>query len=520
MAMEKVGMRKIKEILRLGFENQVSMNKIARCCNVGRKTVQDYFRRFRISGLPWPLPQEITEELLERKLFPKKKNNGAIKPALNYEYLAEEMRRPNMTLALLWEEYKQEHSDGYQYAQFCNLYRAYKKTLNYSMRQEHKAGEKTFVDFCEGIPIVNPKDGELIPTRLFVSVWGASNYFFAKTTLGEDMKNWIDANVSALEYSGCCPRAIVPDNLKSGVVKACRYEPEINPTYADFAQHYGTVIFPARPHRPKDKPKAENGVRLAKRWILAKLRNRIFYSTFEVNKAIMELLDIANNKPMKRIKKSRKELFEVLEKPNALPLPAERYEFAEWKKVVVNIDYHVCFNEHYYSVPYTFIRQELEIRATRNIIEIFKKGERICSHKRSYQKHKYTTVKEHMPKAHQQYLEWNPARILEWAGKYGPAVKALVEKIMDDRSYPEQAYRSCLGVIRLENKYSADRLNKACQRALQYNLYSYKGVKNILTKGLDLQNNSAKAEAAPIIQHENIRGAGYFQDNLFGPSLN
>lgn len=520
MVMERIRMRKIKEVLRLRFENRLSAEKIGRCCNLGKTTARSYILRFREAGLAWPLSEDVTDEALEQTLFPAAGGKKNKREPLNYEYLVQEMKRSGVTLQLLWEEYKEVTPDGYKYAQFCNLYRAHVKTLNYSMRQEHKAGEKVFVDFGKGIDIVNCKDGGLVPTKLFVAVWGASNFMFAKTTLGEDLGNWIDVNIAALEYFGCCPKAIVPDNLKSGVNKACRYEPEINPTYADFARHYGMVIFPARPHRPKDKPKAENGVKLAKRWILAKLRNRVFYSVTEVNTAIKKLLGIANLKIMKRIKKSRKELFETLDKPNALPLSAERYEFAEWKKVMVNIDYHVCFNDHYYSVPYTLIRQELEIRAARNIIEIFKKGERICSHKRSYQKHKYTTVKEHMPKAHQQYADWGPQRILEWAGKYGPAVKALVEKVMDDRSYPEQAYRSCLGIIRLENKYSAGRLNKACQRALQYNLYSYKGVKNILIKGLDQQNDADKTESAPVIQHENIRGAGYFQDNLFGPSMN
>jgi len=509
MAKERIGMRKIKEVLRLGYENKVSMRKIALCCNLGIATVLEYFRRFRVSGLPWPPPVEINDEALESRLFPKNDPKRITKEPPDYEYLFQEMKKPNVTLAILWEEYKQVRPTGYQYSQFCDLYRKYIKSLNYSMRQEHKAGEKTFVDFGKGLNLVDPKTGAPIPTQLFVSVWGASNYAFAAAVLGEDLSNWIGVNVSALEYYGCCPKAIVPDNLKSAVARACRYEPELNPTYAEFARHYDLVIFPARPYRARDKAKVENGVRLAKRWILAKLRNRIFFSLSALNAAIYELLEVLNNKLMKRIKKSRKERFEVLDRPNAQPLPDRRYEFAEWKTVRVSIDYHVCFDDHYYSVPYTLIHQELEIRATRNIIEVFKKGERICSHQRSYHKHKYTTKVEHMPKSHQQYLEWTPTRILEWAAKYGPAVKELVEQIMSNRKYPEQAYRSCLGIIRLEKRFSAERLNNACRRALEYRVESYQGVKNILSRGLDKLAVKEKPRAAPI-QHENIRGSKYY----------
>lgn len=513
MGMERIGMRKIKEVLRLKYEGKVPVNKIMICCDLSRTTVKRYLFRFKHSGLTWPLPPEITDEILDQKLFAHERGRKIKRAALNYEYLIYEMKRPNVTLILLWEEYKQTHPEGYSYAQFCNLYHAYVGSLNYSMRQEHKAGEKTFVDFGSGLSLINPLNGELIPTSLFVSVWGASHYMFAEAVLREDMQNWIEVNVSALEFYGCCPLAIVPDNPKVAVIKACRYEPEINPTYADFAQHYGVAIFPARPHRPKDKPKVENGVRLAKRWILAKLRNHIFHSLLEMNQAILELLKEANQKPMKRLKKSRQELFELWDKPNAQPLPSDRYELAEWKRVKVNLDYHVSFNDHYYSVPYTLIHQELEIRATRRVIEVLKKGERICSHLRSYQRYKYTTLKEHMPRAHQQYLEWTPSRILEWAGKYGTAVKTLIEKIMEGRAFPEQAYRACLGIIRLEDKYSAERLNQACMRALEYQVHSYRGVKDILFKGLDRLDGSGQTRTTrlPVIQHENIRGAKYFE---------
>lgn len=509
MAKGRISMRKIKEVLRLGYERGLSMRQVASCCNLGRTTTQEYFRRFRAAGLSWPLPEELTDELLEKKLFPEEAVNESAREPLNYPYLIQELARPNVTMALLWEEYKQTHPDGYQYSQFCNLIRSYRKTLNYSMRQEHKAGEKVFVDFGEGLKLIDPKTGRVIPTKLFVAAWGASTFTFATASLGEDLASWIEVNVDALEHFGCCPKAIVPDNLKAAVSKACRYEPDLNPTYAEFARHYGIVIFPARPHRPKDKPKVENAVRLAKRWILAKLRNRIFFSLAELNEAIFELLEILNNRLMKRLKKSRRELFEALDKPNALPLPEKRYEFAEWKKVTVSVDYHVCYDDHYYSVPFTLLHQPLEIRATGQVIEVIRKGQRICSHQRSYRQHQYTTKVEHMPKSHQQYLEWTPDRIRSWAGKYGPAAKELVEKIMQSRKFPEQAYRSCLGIIRLGNRYAPERLDQACRRALVYRVESYQGVKNILTRGLDKQSGEEQPRAAPI-RHENIRGAEYY----------
>ncbi|MFH1361962.1 MAG: IS21 family transposase [bacterium] len=511
MAKERIGMRKIKEVLRLKFENGLSMNSAATCCSLGRTTAQEYFRRFRAAGLTWPLAEEMTDEAIEKRLFPDIVPGKSGKEPLNYEYLTEEMRQPNVTLAVLWEEYKKDRPDGYQYSQFCQLYRNYCKTLNYSMRQEHKGGAKTFADFGDGIKLVNQNTGEPIPTKLFISVWGASSLTFAKACVGEEsLANWIDGSISAFEYAGCCSKALVPDNPKAVVSRACRYEPQLNPTYAEFANHYNIAVFPARPNHPKDKAKAENGVRLGKRYILAKLRKRVFYDVNVLNLAILELLEQLNSKEMKRLKKSRKQLFEILDKPNALPLPKERYEFADWKRVRVNIDYHVCFDDHYYSVPYTLIRQELEIRASRNVIEVYRKGQRVCSHKRSYRQHGYSTKAEHMPEAHRQHLEWTPGRIREWAAKSGPAVKELVDKIIQAHRFPEQAYRSCLGVIRLAERYEPGRLNKACARALLYRVETYQGVKNILARDLDKADEEANQPLSRPIQHENIRGPGYY----------
>jgi len=514
MAKERIGMRKIKEVLRLKFEKEISIKKISLCCGIGKTTVKDYLAKFEKSGLKWPLQENINDEELENRLFSKTKEKPDAKEPLNFEYLFQELKRPNVTLALLWEEYKQNNSEGYQYSQFCNLFMRYRKTMNCSMRQEHKAGEKTFIDFGEGLKLIDALTGEIIPTQIFVSSWGASTYTFAKAVLGEDLANWIDVNTSALNFYGCCPKAIVPDNLKSAVNKACRYEPEINPAFTEFAVHYGTVIFPARPYKPKDKAKAETAVKLVKRWILARLRNRIFHSLADMNIAIGELLEIFNNKIMKRLKKSRRELFEILDLPNALPLPENSFEFVEWKQVRVNIDYHICFDDHYYSVPYTLIHQKLEIRATRTTVEIFKKGQRICSHQRSYLKFQHATSLEHMPPSHQKHMEWTPQRILQWAEKCGPCVRKLTEKIINSRKFPEQAYRSCLGLLRLGKQFSDERLNNACQRALEYRIETYKSVRNILIKNLDSLEIKTKKERV-FIPHENIRGAAYYENEVY-----
>jgi len=511
MAQERISMRKIKEVLRLHYEAKLSQANIAKVNHISRYTVGQYIMRFAAAGLSWPLSGEINDTLLESKLFPGKKDKSR-RPALDYGYLLKEIRRPDATLAVLWEEYKQQHPDGYQYSYFCDLFNAYRGKLNYSMRQEHKAGEKTFLDFGDSpLKIIDRQTGQETRTKIFVSVWGASNYLYAESSLDEKLATWISLNIHALEYYGCCPRAMVPDNLKSAVSKASRYEPDINPTYAEFAEHYGTVIFPARPYRPKDKSRAENGVKLAKRWILFRLRNQTFYSLRELNQAIRVLLDDFNRRLMKKMKKSRRELFELWDKPHALPLTEKRYEYAEWKKAKVQFNYHIAYGNHNYSVPYTFVHKEVDIKATVSLLEVYYHGNRICSHARSYREHGYTTVREHMPERHIKYLEWTPERIFNYAGKYGPAVQELVQEIMAQRKFPKQAYKACLGIIRLENVYSANRLNLACRRALDYKAYSYRSVENILKNGLDKQVSLSPSPSLNR-KHENIRGADYYRE--------
>ena len=512
MAHERITMRKIKDVLRHKLDLKLSTAKVARILGLGRTTIREYHERFLASGLSWPLPQTLTDSQLEERLFSKALPVDG-RPLPPFEYLAKEMARPNVTLALLWQEYKKDRPDGYQYSQFAKLYKDWRKTLSYSMRQEHKAGEKGFVDFgdAQSIRLLDPSTQERIKPSLFVYTWGASHALFATATLDEKTLSWTAAHTACFDYFGCAPHAIVPDNTKAAVIKSCRYEPDLNPAYADLAAHYGLCVLPARPRRPKDKAKVENGVLLAKRWILARLRHQTFHSLKELNDAIRILVDDFNGRLLKRLKVTRHALFMELDKPNALPLPEHPYELAQWKRARVGINYHVEFDKNFYSVPYTLIHQELDIRSTLSVVNVYKDGQRLLSHPRCFAKNQYLTRNEHRPPSHQKYLEWTPQRIVDWAGKYGPCVKEVIEKIIASRRFPEQAYRSCLGIIRLANHYESGRLEAASKRALCYRVLSYQGIKNILEKGLDKKEDSAGARV--LISHQNIRGPEYFNQS-------
>jgi len=515
MANRRLPVRKIKEVLRLKHACGLSKREIAQSCNIARSTVGDYLRRARAAGLSWPEAAEFSDTELEDRLFPTEHVPSSVhRPPPDCEYIYQELRRyrkVNLTLTQLWLEYKEQHPDGYQYTQFCEYYRRWLSKLDYCMRQEHRAGEKAFIDYCDGLAIVDPATGEMIPTQLFVAVWGASNYTYAEATLSQRLPDWIGSHVRAFDYFGTVPRVLVPDNLKSGVNKACLYEPEINPTYAEMAEHYGCAVLPTRPRKPRDKAKAEVGALIAQRWILAVLRQRTFYSLGELNSAIRECLEHLNTRPLRRLGKSRRELFETMDRPHALPLPKYPYEYAEWLKARVNIDYHIEVDHHYYSVSYRLLRERLDIRLTATIVEAFHKGERVAAHTRSYVRGGHTTLKEHMPPEHRKYAEWNPSRFIQWAGKTGAATAQLVERIITTRTYPEQGYRACLGIIRLGQHYEPERLEAAAERALKYNTCSYKSVRAILVAGLDRQTDGRESshQAAPI-RHQNIRGGQYY----------
>lgn len=514
MAKSRLSVRKIKEVLRLKHTSALSKRQISLICNISRSTVTEYLGRADKAGIGWPLPQGLTDQDLEQRLFPPQPAvGGSSRPLPDFEYLYRELKahkKFNLTLDLLWREYKEQHPDGYQYSQFCWLYRCWQKKLDYCMRQDHRGGEKLFVDYAEGLTLVDPKTGDTVPTELFVAVWGASNYTYAEATLTQQLPDWIGSHVRAFSYFQCLPQIVVPDCLKGAVSRACRYEPELNPTYAEMAGHYGICVLPARPARPRDKAKVEAGVLVSKRWILAALRHRTFYSLTELNGAIEQLLERLNSRALRKLKKSRREIFDLFDRPHANPLPEKPYEYAEWRVASVNIDYHIELDRHYYSVPFRLIREKLDVRLTATTIEAFLKGERVAAHVRSFIPHRHTTLKEHMPPSHQKYLEWTPSRMVSWAKKIGPQTAELIEKIISSRVHPEHAYRSCLGILRLEKHYPKERLEKASRRALKFGALSFRSLRSILSTGLDrLDNDQTESHTTPSA-HENIRGSHYY----------
>lgn len=379
------------------------------------------------------------------------------------------------------------------------------------MRQVHRAGEKSFVDYCDGFLLVDPITGAVIKTQLFVGCLGASSYTFAEATLTQSLPDWLGSHVRMYEFFGGVTEITVPDNLKSGVTKPCFYEPELNESYRDLAKHYGTAIIPAHVRKPKHKAKVEANVLVAQRWILACLRHQVFYNIEDLNDAISGLLEKLNARKMRHLKKSRHELFTELDQPALRALPAVRYEFAEWKKVKVNIDYHIEFDSHFYSVHYTNVHQHLFVRVTTTVVELFLKGQRIASHRRSSLKGKYTTLTEHMPESHKAMTKWPPSRLIAWGKSLGASVGLLVEKVLGSRRHPEQSYRSAMGIIRLGKKYGNDRLEKASARALELNAYSYKFVAGMLKNNMDKILSTADQPTAPRVKEEgNTRGPGYY----------
>jgi transposase len=501
-------MRKLREILRLKYERRMSHRAIAQACVVGVGTVSEYIRRAKKAGLSWPLPADLDDGSLETRLFaPPEPKRERVRPDLARTH--QELKRKYVTLHLLWEEYFEAHPDGYRYSQFCEIYRRWAKKLKPSMRQVHRAGEKTFVDFSGKQPhIVDRRTGEQIPVELFVAALGASSLTYAEATESQKLPCWIGAHTRMAEYFGGSTEIWVPDQLKSGVRNPCRYEPGINRTYQDLAEHYGTVVIPARPGKAKDKAKVESGVLVAQRWILARLRDQTFFSVPELNEAIWKLLEELNDRPMQKLGASRRQLYERLDKPALKPLPTERYELAEWKRCRVNIDYHVEVDRHPYSVPYQLIHERVEVRSTTSIVEIYYKGKRITSHRRR-DDHRPSTKAEHMPRAHRAHAEWTPSRLIRWASKTGPATGRLVAEILRSRPHPEQGYRACLGIMRLGRRYGDKRLEAASGRAEQLRSYSYRTVKNILSSGQDrLAFDEPEARSTPV--HVNIRGASYY----------
>ncbi|MTI11867.1 IS21 family transposase [Sansalvadorimonas verongulae] len=512
--MQRLPMRKIRDVLRLKFENNLSNRRIAQSNAMSRATVTDYLSRFYSSGLPWPLPDDLDDEALEQHLFAppdKARKKKDILP--DWHHIHKNLRRSGVTLNLLWQEYKAGCPEGYQYSHFCDKYREWRSHLDVVMRQNHLAGDKLFLDYAgQTMPITNPSTGEIRQAQIFVATLGASSYTYCEATLSQSLPDWIGSHVRTFEHLGGVPNVLVPDNLKSAVTNPHRYEPDKNPTYQDLAEHYHVAVVPARVRKPQDKGKVESAVQIVERWILARLRDCTFFSLQALNEAIKPLLEELNNKPFQNMPdESRRTLFETLDKPALKPLPAERYQFAQWKEARVHMDYHIEVDKHFYSVPYNLVKKQLSVRITGQTIECFHKRKRVASHVRSYLKGRHTTQPEHMPEKHRCYAEWTPERLQNWAAKTGGHTEAVITHILESRKYPEQAFRSCLGIIHLGKRYTPERLERACQRALHLGSCSYKTLEAILRHG---QDNLPLPEEQPLTElpdrHENVRGSVYY----------
>ena len=513
MPQERLSMRKASEVLRLKKACKLSNRAIARSCQLSHSTVGEYLKRAEAAGLSWPLPEELDEEKLERLLYPEviREDRATLKPMPDWKEIHGELKKRSVTLTLLWTEYREQYPNGYGHTQFCELYRCWAGKLNPPMRMVHKAGEKLFVDYAgDTVSITDPETGAVSQAQIFVAVLGASSYTYAEAQSNQTMPNWIGGHVRAFAYLGGLPQILVPDNLAQGVKKPCRYEPDLNPTYQEMAEYYGLAVIPARVARPRDKSKVEVGVQVVERWIIARLRNRTFFSLAELNQAALKLLEEINQRQMEHLEKSRLELFKELDQPVLRSLPEKPFEYATTKTTRVNIDYHVEFDKHFYSVPYTLIHEEVRIRATEHLLEIFHKSSvlPVATHPRSNVAGRYSTQPAHMPSKHQKATEWSGERLTRWAGEIGPQTSQLIQAILASRRHPEQAFRSCLGILRLSSQVSRLQMEAACTMALQGKLLNYRGFKEIL-ENLPPSVNQEVLPSLPT--HENIRGESYYQ---------
>lgn len=506
-------MRKLKEVLRL-HSFGMSQHQIARGCGVSQSTVHEYLSAAQAAGLKWPLPEDWGDQQVEQALFPQRHGPAVWRKHTepDWQKIHHDLQtHKDLTLQLVWQEGREVDPEGYGYSRFCELYRRWQKKLDLVLRQDHRAGEKMFVDYAGAtIPIHNPQSGEVEPASVFVAVLGASSYTFSEATSGQDLRNWTGSHMRAFEFFGGMTEVVVPDNLKSAVTHPSYYEPDLNPTYRDLAEHYGVAIIPARPYRAKDKAKAEVGVQVVQRWIVAALRKRKLFSLAEANQSIAELLVRLNQRPFRKREGNRASLFAQLDQPALKPLPATRYQFGEWKTTAVNLDYHVEIDKHYYSVPYALVHQKVEVHVTGDTLEVLHRGVRVASHVRSYETGKATTLVEHMPKSHQKYLGRTPSSLVEDAQQIGPNTAQLVEAILVAKRHPEMGFRSCLGILRLAKTYSAERMESATLRALRARAFSYKHVDSILRNQLDRLPQAGDSLAPAVVEHENIRGADYF----------
>ncbi len=515
-------MRKVFEALRLAFDQRRSQREIATILALSQSTVHEYLGRFRATGLPWPLPEEIDEAALDARLFVRGATPPtATRPVPDWATVHQELKRKGVTLQLLWAEYQQTYQHAapgsaraYQYTQFCRHYHAWAGTLEPVLRQVHVAGERLFVDYAgPTMPIVDARTGEVRDAQIFVGALGASHLIYAEATWTQALPDWIGAHVRLLEFLGGVPALIVPDNLKAGVRQPCYYEPVLHPTYQDFATHYGTAILPARAYHPRDKAKVETAVQIVERELLAPLRHDVFHSLAELNHALAFGRERVNERPFQKLAGSRRSVFDATERAMLRPLPLARYELAEWKTAKVNIDYHISVEGHLYSVPYLLVGATVSVRLTATMLEVLHDGKRVAAHMRSSEKGRYTTEPTHRPKAHQRHLEWTPSRLVAWGASIGEATARVVDTILERQPHPEQGYRACLGLLSLGRRYGPERLEAASGRALGSGAVSYRSVKSILATGLDqLPLDETADPPLPLPStHAHVRGAAYYQ---------
>ena len=505
-------MRKIREVLRLRFGAGLSYRQIARSLKLSHSLVGNYVAAATEAGLSWPLPEQMDDDALLRALLASAPPEPLFAQP-DFASIHQELKRKGVTRHLLWQEYRDAHPENaYSYSQFCFHYQAWRERLKLSMRQTHTAGEKLFVDFAgKGVAVV--VEGEVRVAQIFVAVLGASSYTYAEAVWSQGLPDWIGAHTRAFSFLGGVTRLVVPDNVLAGISQACFYEPDINPTYQQMADHYGTAILPTRPYKPKDKAKAEVGVQVVQRWVLARLRNRQFFSLSELNAAIRELVRELNDRPFKKLPGSRRSAFEALDRPALLPLPARGYEYEQWSVARVGIDYHVEVEGHAYSVPYRLVRERVEVRQTAGVVEILHKNKRVASHPRSLVAGGRTTLETHRPAAHRAHAEWTPERLLEWAAQMGPSTYDVVSRMLVEKPHPEHGYRGSLGLRKLARRYTSERLEAACRRTLLINAPTYRSVESILKQGIDRLPVPGEAEAATVdLVHENVRGAEYYRD--------
>lgn len=507
-------MKKIAEVLRLRYEAKLSLNQVALACNLSKGAVSKYVSLAKNKGLTWPLPKDCDEAKLSRLLFPGKASQSPFaKP--DYFQIHQELKRKGVTLQLLWSEYTAVHeADAYQYSQYCHHYRHWLGLQKRSMRQHHRAGEKLFIDYAgPTVAIVDARSGEIRHAQIFVSVMGASSYTYAEATWSQSLPDWIASHQRALRFYGGVPQLLIPDNLKAAVTKASRYTPKINETYAEMAAHYQTAVLPARPYKPKDKAKAEAGVLLVERWIMARLRHQTFFSLAVLNTEIKALLLDLNARAFQGRVESRKDLFESIDRPALKALPQDDYEYAEWKRAKPGIDYHVQVDKRYYSVPNALVGEVLDLRITATAVEVMHKGKRVASHVRLHQGNtRHSTLSEHMPKSHQAHRDWSPGRFIRWARQIGPCTAEVIKRQLQNRPHPEHGYRACLGLLNLSRRYTDARLEAACKRALFIRSTSYTSISSILGKGLDKTPLPHEEDSInnDLPGHHNLRGADYY----------